>query len=59
MVGNNVPFIPIDRDSPLLLQVPHVNRTDYQLIDISEDGFVSSSIRMFRVSVHWNMLHNS
>lgn len=21
-------------------QVPHVNRTDYQLIDISEDGFV-------------------
>ncbi|KAK3440267.1 hypothetical protein EUGRSUZ_B00553 [Eucalyptus grandis] len=21
--------------------VPHVNRTDYQLIDISEDGFVS------------------
>ena len=22
-------------------QVPHVNRTDYQLIDISEDGFVS------------------
>ena len=25
------------------LQVPHVNRTDYQLIDISEDGFVWSS----------------
>lgn len=25
------------------LQVPHVNRTDYQLIDISEDGFVSSN----------------
>lgn len=25
----------------LLFQVPHVNRTDYQLIDISEDGFVS------------------
>lgn len=25
----------------LSLQVPHVNRTDYQLIDISEDGFVS------------------
>ena len=25
----------------VLLQVPHVNRTDYQLIDISEDGFVS------------------
>lgn len=24
----------------LELQVPHVNRTDYQLIDISEDGFV-------------------
>ena len=24
-----------------VLQVPHVNRTDYQLIDISEDGFVS------------------
>lgn len=23
------------------LQVPHVNRVDYQLIDISEDGFVS------------------
>ena len=23
-------------------QVPHVNRTDYQLIDISEDGFVCS-----------------
>lgn len=23
------------------LQVPHVNRTEYQLIDISEDGFVS------------------
>ena len=28
--------------SSLLLQVPHVNRTDYQLIDISEDGFVSN-----------------
>ncbi|CAA6667382.1 unnamed protein product [Spirodela intermedia] len=26
---------------PLLITVPHVNRTDYQLIDISEDGFVS------------------
>lgn len=26
------------------LQVPHVNRTDYQLIDISEDGFVSFAI---------------
>lgn len=25
----------------MLSQVPHVNRTDYQLIDISEDGFVS------------------
>lgn len=25
----------------LILQVPHVTRTDYQLIDISEDGFVS------------------
>ena len=24
----------------VVLQVPHVNRTDYQLIDISEDGFV-------------------
>lgn len=24
-----------------VLQVPHVNRTEYQLIDISEDGFVS------------------
>ena len=24
--------------------VPHVNRTDYQLIDISEDGFVSFAI---------------
>jgi len=24
----------------LVPQVPHVNRTDYQLIDISEDGFV-------------------
>ena len=23
-----------------VIQVPHVNRTDYQLIDISEDGFV-------------------
>ena len=23
------------------VQVPHVSRTDYQLIDISEDGFVS------------------
>ena len=22
------------------MQIPHVNRTDYQLIDISEDGFV-------------------
>lgn len=22
--------------------MPHVNRTDYQLIDISEDGFVST-----------------
>lgn len=59
MLGNNVPFVLADRDSPLLLQVPHVNRTDYQLIDISEDGFVSSFIQMFRVSVHWNMLHNS
>ncbi|KAI3467288.1 hypothetical protein Pfo_023951 [Paulownia fortunei] len=27
--------------SPLPTTVPHVNRTDYQLIDISEDGFVS------------------
>ncbi|KAF5742077.1 eukaryotic translation initiation factor 5A [Tripterygium wilfordii] len=33
--------------SPRLIQekkrreVPHVNRTDYQLIDISKDGFVS------------------
>lgn len=26
------------------LQVPHVNRTDYQLIDISEDGFVCAFI---------------
>lgn len=26
----------------LVLQVPHVSRTDYQLIDISEDGFVSN-----------------
>jgi hypothetical protein len=26
------------------LQVPHVNRTEYQLIDISEDGFVSPNI---------------
>ncbi|KAF9618233.1 hypothetical protein IFM89_000868 [Coptis chinensis] len=25
----------------LVLQVPHVNRTDCQLIGISEDGFVS------------------
>ncbi|KAK7836141.1 eukaryotic translation initiation factor 5a-2 [Quercus suber] len=25
----------------LIIVVPHVNRTDYQLIDISEDGFVS------------------
>lgn len=25
-----------------LIQVPHVTRTDYQLIDISEDGFVCS-----------------
>jgi hypothetical protein len=24
-------------------QVPHVNRTDYQLIDISEDGFVCTN----------------
>lgn len=24
------------------IQIPHVNRTDYQLIDISEDGFVCS-----------------
>lgn len=23
-----------------MFQVPHVNRTDYQLIDISEDGYV-------------------
>ena len=23
-----------------MFQVPHVNRSDYQLIDISEDGFV-------------------
>jgi hypothetical protein len=28
-------------DKFLLWQVPHVNRVDYQLIDISEDGFVS------------------
>ena len=28
-------------DKFLLGQVPHVNRVDYQLIDISEDGFVS------------------
>lgn len=26
------------------VQVPHVNRTDYQLIDISEDDFVSSPV---------------
>ncbi|KAK3042357.1 hypothetical protein RJ639_002403 [Escallonia herrerae] len=26
---------------PRTCKVPHVNRTDYQLIDISEDGFVS------------------
>ncbi|GKG54252.1 eukaryotic translation initiation factor 5A-2, partial [Tanacetum coccineum] len=25
----------------MVMQVPHVTRTDYQLIDISEDGFVS------------------
>lgn len=29
------------------LQVPHVNRTDYQLIDISEDGFVCSYFPIF------------
>jgi hypothetical protein len=28
-------------DKFMLWQVPHVNRVDYQLIDISEDGFVS------------------
>lgn len=27
-----------------VFQVPHVTRTDYQLIDISEDGFVRSQI---------------
>ncbi|CAL5077426.1 unnamed protein product [Urochloa decumbens] len=27
--------------SACVIQVPHVNRTEYQLIDISEDGFVS------------------
>ncbi|KAL3814399.1 hypothetical protein ACJIZ3_015667 [Penstemon smallii] len=27
--------------SSRICDVPHVNRTDYQLIDISEDGFVS------------------
>lgn len=30
----------------LSLQVPHVNRTDYQLIDISEDGFVRVSFML-------------
>ena len=42
-----VGFLPADFqisriDCLLNLQVPHVNRTDYQLIDISEDGFVCS-----------------
>lgn len=26
------------------LQVPHVTRTDYQLLDITEDGFVSKTV---------------
>ena len=28
--------------SMLLQQVPHVNRQEYSLLDISEDGFVST-----------------
>lgn len=31
----------------VLLQVPHVTRTDYQLIDISEDGFVCLHIMVY------------
>ena len=38
--------------SSLLLQVPHVNRTDYQLIDISEDGFVSNFLWPFWICAH-------
>ena len=37
--------------------VPHVNRTDYQLIDISEDGFVSSFVNeifQFKCPFHEN-----
>lgn len=33
-------------------QVPHVNRTDYQLIDISEDGFVCNCFP-FYVGFHY------
>ncbi|PWA65622.1 Eukaryotic translation initiation factor 5A [Artemisia annua] len=31
----------VDVDELLVLKFPHVNRTDYQLIDISDDGFLS------------------
>lgn len=33
------------------LQVPHVNRTDYQLIDISEDGFVCLFVQTVCVAI--------
>uniref|UniRef100_K3ZXZ3 Eukaryotic translation initiation factor 5A n=1 Tax=Setaria italica TaxID=4555 RepID=K3ZXZ3_SETIT len=39
--------------------VPHVNRTEYQLIDISEDGFVCSSNQpkylSFRLNVRFDI----
>ena len=35
-----------------IVQVPHVNRVEYQLIDISEDGFVRLLIQTWPLSVH-------
>lgn len=36
-----------------MFQVPHVNRSDYQLIDISEDGFVR---HLSFTAEHWIIL---
>lgn len=36
----------------LFSQVPHVTRTDYQLIDISEDGFVSYSFNLYKIMAY-------
>lgn len=41
-----------------VMQVPHVNRTDYQLIDISEDGFVCSIfMSLFIIPVLESIFH--